>query len=413
MKWTNKGHQFDTLKFLFQKRNSILIYGAGVYGAQVFDALRLPFVRDAVVGFVDRDKEKQRIGYLGKPVYDPSILFDRHDEDHLIVVAMIDEKATKLMLRLERAGYVKNWDFFYYDRFLRVMGKLNSPFLYSFALYARGITYISSLCMIPGTQCNLNCRECLNFTPYLPRFTVRPIEEVIKDVDLFFQWVDYTPRFQISGGEPLLYPDLARAMDYIGENYRSKIDSFEVVTNGTLLPSTEILASIQKNCMTVYLDNYTSALPKGLDKRKEIIERLETYQINWVDNTVEEWFTLDIENTDNSCMPEDELAEYYDTCAVPWHCFENGKFYSCNFARFAMKAGLNTEDKNDCFDLSTMTEEDRPELMEFLLGYTEKGYVNFCKRCAGWGPNNLRAPIPVAEQAKGRIATSDDRQRRR
>lgn len=393
MKWTNPGHQFDALAEAFRKRRSILIYGAGNYGETVFK--ELCFMAGVIDGFVDRSKEKQRTGFCGKPVYDPAILFDRRDEEHLVIVAMVGEKATKLMFRLEKAGYLRSRDFFYFNRFLR----MESPPLYAFMLYALGKTYVSSMCVIPSTRCNLNCRDCLNFTPYLPGFTTRPVEEVIRDVDLLFRWVDYTPRFQISGGEPLLYPDLIRLIDHIGTNYRDKIGThFETVINGTIVPSHELCESMRRNHMIVWLDNYTSAIPAKLDRREEIIRTLEEHQICWLDNTVDEWFTLDIEHTDNGCMSDGELAEYYDTCANPWHYYENGRFYSCNFARFAVKAGLNVEDDNDAFDLSVMTEEDRPKLMEFFLGYTEKGCVEFCKRCAGWGPNNLRPPVPVAIQ---------------
>ena len=96
---------------------------------------------------------------------------------------------------------------------------------------------------------------------------------------------------------------------------------------------------------------------------------------------------------------EDEMIAYYDYCNLPWHNFENGKMYSCNFAHSAMKAGLIGESDNDSYDFRNMTEEKKPELLEFLLGYTEKGYVDFCRNCLGWDVHNKNR-VPVAVQVE-------------
>jgi hypothetical protein len=64
-----------------------------------------------------------------------------------------------------------------------------------------------------------------------------------------------------------------------------------------------------------------------------------------------------------------------------------------------MKAGLNVESENDYFDLRNITSENKKELVEFRMGYTENGYVDFCRRCAGWCTINKK-PVPVAKQLK-------------
>ena len=52
---------------------------------------------------------------------------------------------------------------------------------------------------------------------------IRPLDQVKKDIDIFFSVVDYIMLFHISGGEPFLYPYLKELVTYIGENYRDKI----------------------------------------------------------------------------------------------------------------------------------------------------------------------------------------------
>jgi len=397
MKWTNKGHQFDELGNHLAKRNRIYIYGAADAGADALSLIDRYRFGELVDGFVDRSEEKQRSGFLGKPVYSPDVLFKEHDEGHIIVPAFINEKLTGwVRARLIQAGYMENWDFFPVEKFIP---HYNDPFLPVLAMYAQNRFIITSICCIPSTRCNLNCRDCLNFTPYLPHFEDRPLEEVCADVDLLFQWLDYTYRFQISGGEPLLYPWFKELAAYIGERHRNKIDVFETVLNGTVVPSDEVCEVMAAYDMTVYLDDYRESIPARLDRREEILRRLESHHVRWVDNAVEKWFSLDIFHTDNSAMTEEALTEYFDFCNIPWHCYENGRMYTCSFARFAMKAGLNPEESNDYFDFTQMTEDRKRELLEFSLNYTEKGYTEFCKRCAGWGDNINRKPIPVAVQA--------------
>ena len=55
------------------------------------------------------------------------------------------------------------------------------------------------------------------------------------------------------------------------------------------------------------------------------------------------------------------------------------------------------ETENDYFDLKDYSEVRKTELLEFLLKYTTKGYVDFCKKCAGWSEANCNK-VKVAEQ---------------
>lgn len=397
MKWNNKGYQFDKLGKQFKKKNRIYIYGAGDAAIAFIMQLRNLNLEELIDGFIDKDINKQRDGYLGKEVYSPDILFEKHEEDHIIVPAFYNEEYKKIVTdRLERAGYVENLDWFKPEKFIL---SLNDIFLPIYSWYANNKFIISSICIVPSTKCNLNCRDCLNFTPHLPSFEDRNIDDICKDVDLLFRTIDYTGRFQISGGEPVLYNNLRQLITYIGENYRSKIGIYETILNGTIVPSDEICETIEIYDMTVYLDNYVNAIHEKMNKRDEIIKKLEEYNIKWIDNNVDTWFSLNVFETDNSNMDEASLIEYFDTCNNPWHCYENGKMYVCNFARFAMKANLNIETENDYFDLNTVNESNKIDFLEFTLNYNSKGYVDFCKRCAGWCSVNTNI-VPVAIQSE-------------
>ena len=394
MKWQCKGKQFDWLGVIFKKRNRVLIYGAGKLGAMVFKYLEESGLAKQFDGFVDQRHASITEGYQGYSVYDPKILFDVHDNEHIVIVAIDGVKGIKIMERLARVGYMENTEIFILSKFMSVLNNIYAPV---YAMYTQNRLILSSTCLIPGNACNLRCRDCLNFTTHLPSFEVRPVEEVKEDADILFRWVDYTMRFQISGGEPLMYPQLKELIAYIGSHYRKQIGQYETVLNGTVVPSDEVCQLMKQYDMMVYLDNYTEAIPKKMDRRQDIIQKLEKFGIHWIDNTVDEWFDLDIFHTDNRCMGEAGLAEYFDLCNNPWHYFERGRMYACNFARFAEKTGLHKEPEESSFDFTRMDESRKKELLEFTLNYNERGYVELCKRCAGWASINCKK-VPVAVQ---------------
>ena len=95
-------------------------------------------------------------------------------------------------------------------------------------------------------------------------------------------------------------------------------------------------------------------------------------------------------------MNNEELICKYDKCHVPWQEYRNGRLFSCNYAAFAENAGIIT---GDISSESLLLEStlDKKIIMEFRLGYSEKGYVEFCKKCAGYLEIN-DYKVKVAEQ---------------
>jgi organic radical activating enzyme len=290
------------------------------------------------------------------------------------------------------------WDFFFSDEFTLLYNNIALPV---YALYEADKLVLSSGCFIPSTVCNLNCRNCLNFTPYIREFETRTIESLKADVDLLFHTIDYFGRFQISGGEPMLYPKLNELIAYIGEHYRGQIGCFETVMNGTIVPDDDICRSAKKYELTMILDNYVNEIPPQMNHRSEIIAQFERFELLWLDNTVEDWFDLDIDGTDNTDMTEEQLQEWFDICNMPWHNYENGRFYTCNFARFAEKAGIHSEPETSSYSIKEFTPQKKKELLEFSLHYNEKGYVELCKHCSGWGECNPKRVSVAVQSLRG------------
>jgi len=397
MKWTNKGHQFDAYEKIFKQRNHILIYGGAWKGKNVYEQIKFMGCVDA---FLDKNLELQKLEIEGLPCRSPEELFDKHNESHLIIIAMGNkESENDVCRRLMLAGYVENLDFWRWEDF-------NNDIIMSvYWLFAQGKVVISSSGVLPSSVCNLNCAKCLNFNPYLNEkklnFTLKP-EEAKKDIDIFFDWVDYTPWYNISGGDPLTYPFLEDIIIYLGENYRQRIGKrFELVTNGTMVPSDQICELLSKYNMDVAISDYRENVPKYISKRQELLEKLKRYNIPYLDLCdIKSWFDLDVFNTDNSCMSEFELIEYHDRCATPWNRVFRGKLYSCLYESFAIASDIVPMDLSDTFDLlQPINIQSKREFIEFVSGYSEKGYTAMCSRCSGWGDTVNQKRVPVAEQA--------------
>ena len=122
------------------------------------------------------------------------------------------------------------------------------------------------------------------------------------------------------------------------------------------------------------------------------------YNIKYYINKADSWIDLAPDTTDYSNLSEEELIHHRDSCSQSWEELRDGKIYSCNYAAYATVAGIAGEqDLEETYNLELFTPEKKKELVEFRLGYTEKGYTNFCKKCHGFTKYNKAEMIP-AEQ---------------
>ena len=209
---------------------------------------------------------------------------------------------------------------------------------------------------------------------------MREWDALKSDVDLFFSHVDFVMQFHVSGGEPMLYQHTVDLIAYIDNNYRNRIGTMRTATNGTVVPSDEILEKLSKCRVEMVVDDYRDAVPQYREQFDTLIQKLEQYQIKYYINKVTSWVDLAPEKTDYSALTEEELIHHRTECGQTWQELRDGKLYSCNYAAYATVAGIAGEqDLEESYDLRTNTEDKKKELIEFRLGYTNKGYTNFCR----------------------------------
>lgn len=382
MRWEHKGHEYDEVYRQIEKKKRIYLFGAGEYGGFFMDYFSKEF---HVIGFIDSNPQKQNTLIRGKECI--SLEQVQLSEGEAIVLTISQYVRAGAVEMLEKRGFCRNVDYFLIEEFLSV-----------YYLYKYDKVYFLNLSFLPSTVCNLKCRHCLNFNPFAKQFYVREFDALKADVDLFFSCVDYVMLFHVSGGEPMLYKHIADLIEYIDSHYRDKIGKLRTVTNGTIIPSKEILQTLSKCNVEVTLDDYRDAVPKYKDNFDVICRKFEEYQIPYYVNKVENWIDLAPEKTDYSQMSEEWLIRHRDECAQTWQELRDGKLYSCNYAAYATVAGIAGEqDLEEAYSLREHTQADKKHLVEFRLGYTTKGYTNFCKKCRGFTTTNGNVEIPAVQ----------------
>ena len=260
------------------------------------------------------------------------------------------------------------------------------------------MVYFSSISFLPSTACNLNCRNCLNFNPFAKKAYVRRYKDLIDDIDLFFSCVDRIMLFHLSGGEPMLYPRTADLLLYLHEKYGNRIDTLRTVTNGTVVPSEETLEKLSRCDVEITVDDYRIAVPNSKDKFELLMKKLSEYGIRHYVNKYEGWIDLAPEKTDHSSWTEGQMIAHRDRCSQSWQELRDGKLYNCNYAAYATVAGIaGKQDIEETFDLGSFNPDKKKELIEFRLGYTNKGYTYFCRKCRGFTSENTEKMEPAAQ----------------
>jgi organic radical activating enzyme len=114
---------------------------------------------------------------------------------------------------------------------------------------------IQVLEVVVTTRCNLKCRDCANLMQYYKAPADIETDRILHSIDRLFHFDDYIVDLNLLGGEPLLSRDLPTILDKLGE-YRTKINTLNITTNGTILPSRELIDALLRNNAMVTVSDY-------------------------------------------------------------------------------------------------------------------------------------------------------------
>ena len=384
-KWTNKGHEFDELGNYFKENKNILILG---YDDNKNNEIKkkLDFLADKVK--ITSKKVNTILYYLikhfGTEFLPKNTIIIVEQDSHKILRRLLSHKS----VQQNKNVFMQN-DFF--EKYLSI-----------FAVYAADKVYFKDNSFLCTSICNLNCEFCLNFTPYDKNKQHFDINRLKNDVDTFFNCVDMVGLFHISGGEPFLYPDLIELIEYIYKNYKKKIIQIGIATNGTTIPSDELCKTLKQCEVRTEIDDYTIAISRLKPSFDAVKAKMENFGITPVVHVTEKFVEMFPPRTMWGELGDEVLQQHYCECGADFRELIDGKLSNCNYSSFATRAKMIEYNNDDYYDLKNHSKDKNKELVEFRLGYCNRGYSELCKYCEGL-PRINKYTSPGGGQAKGQF----------
>lgn len=393
MKWINKGHELDSfgkelvLRF-HEKGKKIYVFGAGLLGKELVPSLEK---YGCFASYIDNDFRKQADGVDGRIVISLE-QYIKNGSDGLIVIAADEKNVPAIEGQLNDKGLRKDRDFWRYTEFIGYIFPVLS-------LYEFNLLYVDVAQICLTERCSLKCRDCAHgcFAVDIHSHDMS-IEMAKESADVFFSKVDYVREFVLIGGEPLLYTALSEIIEYVGNKYRNKINIFSITTNGTIIPAEDVLKLCGKYNVLMRISNYSMAVERLEEKYKQLTGRLEEMQVPYVLGDKEwKWVDYGFKNIDRKWR-ESELIQVFDKCKTLCREIRGSKYYYCVMARSISENLKFDVGKEDYLDFNDLNDNDKKIILEFQLGYSDKGYLDMCNHCNG--ADAVKYPIPAAKQLK-------------
>jgi len=242
-----------------------------------------------------------------------------------------------------------------------------------------------------NSKCTLNCEHCNMLMPYYKEHFWSTEEDIMRDMELLFQRVDYLASYFIIGGEPLLNENLPKILESVYNKYKDKIGYIQVITNGTILPSAELIDVCKRCNIKIRLSDYTNQVPYS----KKLEEVKKCLSDNQVDNSMgvyETWLALGFPNkVEPIGKTPAEAKQHMLNCSQGCHMLGDGKLFYCGLMYSVGKSRLYRLREGDYVDLSKSEGtllDDKLRVLRYCLGDMENEYVSLCNICYGAGADN-------------------------
>lgn len=355
---------------------SVVLYGAGIVGRicmKLFERidLKIPFV-------IDQDKRKQGSLWRDAPIISYEDAKAQISKQKIVVMAghTAYGEITKF---LDAEGLIEFRDFCNVGQFM-------SEWMWN----ARKLNCVFHVDMTITTKCTLSCKHCNLFIPYHSEHINFPYEEMQRNIDLFFERIDFVTYFGLIGGETFLHPDLQKIIRYLGDNYGNQIGRITVVTNGTVPPDDTLLEVMKNYEIYLSISDYTDIVAYE-NKMERLIKKLKEYEIDYFRNSSIVWTDFGFPEHPLKRTPE-QMEEHLKCCRPNWNALHDEKFYYCNVAWCAQQSGHFNLCEEDSLKLTEIPPEDREACRQIVE--LSRGTSSFCRICGGCGIDNVNYVKP-------------------
>ena len=400
MKWYKRGHEFDEMEEYYKNTKEIYFYGAVQSAEPYIEELERAIreandgILDINISFVDRSIEKQRNLLCGKKVNSPQVFYEEFfNKSALTVLCIAEDRAQEVWEQMKQHGIKrKQHAFTAYDFF---------KYLSLFIWYRYKKTYLYMIDIFAHTLCNLNCKHCFVQT-YRGVRKQADITNMKHIIDVIFNKIDFLEKGYFGIAEGFLGGGVfEEAFNYIVKNYSKKFNEIQVVTNVTIIPQQSLIEILKHKQVRVIVDDYRDNVKLARENYSKVIQILEKNDIRYE--------SLKRPNWDESCFGErrtvenvEQLCNKVGECnchakGFPYIGYKEGttRMYSCVFHAINTYLNLIEEHDDDSLDFATATPL---EIIEFLLGFSEKGYLSACAYCNGMFEGIEVNHVPVAVQ---------------
>lgn len=256
---------------------------------------------------------------------------------------------------------------------------------------------ISQVLSAVTTKCTFRCRHCSNLMPYFKEQYEYRANDIIADLSLLFNRVDYLASYYLIGGEPLLNKNLPEIISQVCENFGHLIGYIQIITNGSIVPDEKLINVMNQYDIKVRISDYTRMIPYK-SKFKEVVKAFKQGGVECSISDYKTW--MDLGFPQESLNITNDLHEHMLKCSQGCHSVNDKKFYYCSTLWDAEKSGLHELNVGDYIDLRKTTgnlETDKIQILKYCLGSDRNNYISLCAKCRGFGADNLHL-IDVAEQ---------------
>ena len=371
---------FNKLSDEWNELNEIVPYGFGWEASRCIDKLLKDF---SIPFIIDNAPSKKGMTYKDIPIYSWEDAKD-NIENRKIVVTTRYRQYYKIAESLRKEGKAYGRDFCNIKEFIPEWYWKNKK---ECCLYTVDMTV--------SAKCTFKCKNCNMFMPYYKTNVEYTLGELKSNIDQFFNVVDYVCYIGFIGGEPLLFTNLTELIKYIKEKYADKVGNFTIHTNGSIEPTDDFIDVIKQFNITVAVSDYGEQSPC----REIMLKTIKVLEENGINPDVRstlEWRDVGFPINPNN-FSDDEMKVHAKACSADWRGINDGKFYYCNIAWSAEKAGLTVLEPDDYLvmrDLAKNKEQGKEKLLKLSEGYFDKGYMSFCRKCGGCGADNTKLVVP-------------------
>lgn len=337
-----------------------------------------------VEAIVDNNETMRGTEYLGIPIFHSNDYLHTGNKKKILVSSHYAEIADQL----NQLGYEENVDYMDMHSFVSL-----------WYWQKRKEIHLLDVHMAITTYCSLNCKNCNMFMSHYKKEQRKHIgfQEFQDNFDSMFQVVNYCYKVTILGGEPLLNGSLPEMLLWLHGKYHEKIGEIMVVTNGTVLPSTELL-NIAKRTQTVFsVSDYSVGADSCSMNVQKTVDRLQQHNIRYRWNREMNWKSFYFPREEQQ-VKFHTVREHMLCCNPVFRGLNDKKFYYCHIAWSAVEAGLLEENRADYVVLEQIkTDADRKRFLACDLGFVENGHISLCRYCGGCGSDN-KSVVRAGEQ---------------